>query len=497
MEAPYKLRRPKGIKQYIIEKLASDTYLLFNRKEDHWRCTRCGEEGRLSDYMEGAFHGLKTECPACMYPATMKESWRGRKKLEDYGRILWTAKHGKNTYAQLDEYTIDYTGDEPEVHLWESAQYKFSQKEIKYYKHNPGGWYPERWEEKTRVSLPAPPHSYGWWCSKYMLTYLYPELKYGTDLKYADHDLDKYNLVQMEAPRFFIQYLTNFIKYPAIETLEKAGFEKMVAEKCMDVPGRARLNYKQTDLRKIFGLNWGEIRDWQATEEKSAFINHYKALNKKYHGEISFKDIKHLTRYCQLETAAIETVEKHADLPKVAKYLTRQNEKTFGQITIRDYCDYLKDLQKLNLPMDKKHLYPRDFAETHQAYAQAVKTKADELIMEQFIESENEICRMTEPFLLGELMIRPAASPMELEKESAALSHCVRTYKQKVADGRTAILFIRRQSEPDTPYYTLELNADRKIVQCRGKANISMTEEVENFTDSWYKWLKSQKGVSA
>lgn len=41
--------------------------------------------------------------------------------------------------------------------------------------------------------------------------------------------------------------------------------------------------------------------------------------------------------------------------------------------------------------------------------------------------------------------------------EGQALHHCVGGYALRMAEGKTAIFFIRLAEEPDRPYYTLEL----------------------------------------
>ena len=80
-------------------------------------------------------------------------------------------------------------------------------------------------------------------------------------------------------------------------------------------------------------------------------------------------------------------------------------------------------------------------------------------------------------------ILKIAQSQKELNCESSALNHCVRTYGDKVSRGETVIYFIRRKDEPDKPFYTLEIKPDGTFVQCRGEYNCSMTEEVKDFTE--------------
>lgn len=44
-------------------------------------------------------------------------------------------------------------------------------------------------------------------------------------------------------------------------------------------------------------------------------------------------------------------------------------------------------------------------------------------------------------------------------------------YAERHATGKLTIMFLRRKSAPDEPYYTMEVSNDYKIVQCRGYKN--------------------------
>lgn len=91
------------------------------------------------------------------------------------------------------------------------------------------------------------------------------------------------------------------------------------------------------------------------------------------------------------------------------------------------------------------------------------------------------------------LMIRPAKSQGELIAEGDALHHCVATYADRHAQGKTAIFFIRRVKRPWEPYYTLELDEQSLTVrQNRGLRNCERTREVAEFEDRWIKWVRAQ-----
>ena len=97
-------------------------------------------------------------------------------------------------------------------------------------------------------------------------------------------------------------------------------------------------------------------------------------------------------------------------------------------------------------------------------------------------------------YALDGLIILVPKSISEIFEEGKALNHCVGNYSQRVLDGTTMILFIRKTESVNTPYFTLEYK-NNSIVQVRGNRNQLMTVEVERFTDQWLAWAnKKNKG---
>ncbi|NEU33634.1 hypothetical protein GN156_23455, partial [bacterium LRH843] len=64
------------------------------------------------------------------------------------------------------------------------------------------------------------------------------------------------------------------------------------------------------------------------------------------------------------------------------------------------------------------------------------------------------------------------------------------------AEGKIAILFIRKKKERDTPFYTVEIDLQaNRITQCRGYENQAATKEIESFVEAFKlaKLAKKQK----
>lgn len=83
-------------------------------------------------------------------------------------------------------------------------------------------------------------------------------------------------------------------------------------------------------------------------------------------------------------------------------------------------------------------------------------------------------------------MIRPVRDEDELRREGNELNHCIGSYAQRHAEGKTAIFLIRRAETPDKPWYTLELDENKLSVrQNRGKHNCDKTKEIQAFEAAW------------
>lgn len=496
MERPYKIKPPKDLADYIIRSVANHTYLIIDRKADRCRCTRCGAESKISEmYDEEAMkHNVKYYCCDCCKDAIVKESRYGRKNITEYGRILWFRKHGRATFAELDEYQINYTGWEPKVSFWPSAQYRFTKESQEYYKHTPEGcWSPDRWEQRKDVKLP--PATGGMWdyncVPRYQKTVTHTSFlrERGSDLKYANLDMLRLGFDAPDNPYALIGYIYNFLKYPSIEVLEKAGFEYIVGERANGCKSRA-VNWRAKDLRKILGLKPKEIKEFRGLGRYARLyeLEEYKDI-KKMGYKVSFDQLNLLLVYKTKET--IKEIERYVKLEKALEYLGTQDSDCWI------YIDYLKECRLLGYDMNnKKVLFPAELEAAHEETSEKIRIQADSKKKVAFKKSTDKIYGRPE-YREEKLLIRAAQSPEELAKESAALHHCVRTYVDRVANGSCAILFIRKTESPDKPYFTLELSPDGKIIQCRGDHNCTYPEDVKEFLERWQKWMKAKKKKEA
>ena len=78
--------------------------------------------------------------------------------------------------------------------------------------------------------------------------------------------------------------------------------------------------------------------------------------------------------------------------------------------------------------------------------------------------------------------------PKDIINEGASLNHCVGGYLESVASGYKTILFLRRVSEPDKSFYTIEVG-NSNIIQIHGNHNkwLGNNPEAIQFVIDWLK----------
>ena len=85
---------------------------------------------------------------------------------------------------------------------------------------------------------------------------------------------------------------------------------------------------------------------------------------------------------------------------------------------------------------------------------------------------------------------------VSLYNEGISLNHCVASYADYFIDGQSAILFIRKNDDPTTPFYTMEINPrTNEIVQVRGRCNKNMSHDVVSFVNKMKATVLTKQSV--
>ena len=203
-------------------------------------------------------------------------------------------------------------------------------------------------------------------------------------------------------------------------------------------------------------------------------------------------------------------IERYID-KKPKEKLKREELIELKRNMVNDWKDYLRWCSELKYNLDNMFIYmPNNFKQVHDRVAKeykdlkdrkaaAEKKRRDKLVAKKMQKIKKD---MEEIFSKnagvdalnikgnGLILIIPANSAA-IKEEGEALHHCVGTYIERVAKGETAIFFIRRESDPEKPYYTLEWR-DNKVIQCRGMNNCIVTDKVKAFVQAFEEKMNEQ-----
>ena len=225
-------------------------------------------------------------------------------------------------------------------------------------------------------------------------------------------------------------------------------------EEDLNVLNELRSKAKNVRYRDLFYCeeSWGEPRDLLYERYLSYSLSKVINLIKKYNLNIDrFLEYLH---YLQHEYIDIMWIADH-----------------YGDYLDAEY--YLRG--RLKRKMDK---YPK-----HLLYWHHIKTK-EFLAFKKQIDEENfkNICADHKDYAWKDknfCIVVPQYSK-DLKTEGAILNHCVGTYVDKVAKGKTFIVFLRRIMNPTEPYVTVEIK-NNTLITAYAKENTKPDDDALDF----------------
>ena len=168
----------------------------------------------------------------------------------------------------------------------------------------------------------------------------------------------------------------------------------------------------------------------------------------------------------------------------VQHYYSRFPEMHF----LTDYFDYIGFAKLLEMNLrDLNVLYPRDFKKAHDSLSDIVNSKEFKAAELPQIARQFDKYNQMFGYAYKDLLIVPPKRHNDIKSEGETLKHCVATYAKRVATGETIILFVRKATEPNKPFFTLNIEPGTyEFVQCRGLKNCHYPNEVKALLARWY-----------
>ena len=300
-----------------------------------------------------------------------------------------------------------------------------------------------------------------------------------------------------------VTYLNLWIKNNNVENLIMTGAGKLI-NNMIEIYCFTSYNRSMGALSNIHCLDLKRVKPHDIVgltkqDYKDAVRMQWDCKELVYYKQVRCHCIKpHMVRETMkvIPPYIIEEIEGYEnDFSRIYRYILRQKKK-YPDITPEPSVDILSDYWRMAVERgydfnDINIRYPQNIIRSHDTLASEIKYEQDKEKERLFVERFNALYKFS--YCTDEFEIHPARSPEEMVHEGKVLHHCVGSYVDSHANGKTAIFFIRRRNVPDKPYYTLELDVKSLTVrQNRGRGNCARTEAIKKFEGKWLEHIKSQ-----
>ena len=203
------------------------------------------------------------------------------------------------------------------------------------------------------------------------------------------------------------------------------------------------------------------------------------------------------------------TIRKYLTIEKICNYLNKQaglrslRGRELKTAVWRDWNDYVNMMAKLKMDCSRELLLkPKDLAIAHNELVAKISMLDSS---EEIAKKKIDFPRAQELMKSGELKkyeydngtycIVAPRSIDDIYREGIVLKHCIHTcdiYFQRINIRETYLLFLRHSAEPDTPWYTVEIEPGGNIRQKKSVLNEAYKDldDAMPFLQEWQQWVK-------
>lgn len=316
---------------------------------------------------------------------------------------------------------------------------------------------------------------------------------------------------KLEYNRMMIAYNNeNYIR--VMELLYRGRFFKLLEQESWNISVwhqgeyEGQLHVSGDDIESVFDIgdrqkinrireaNGGEdMLEWMRWSDKNRQKISDKALSWIAANGIEVRMVKYMTEYFSVE--------------QIMNYVERQRRESYigksPREVIEQYNDYISMCEKLQKDTTDEMVYrPRELKRRHDEAVMEMERRRAEIKAEEyskrFGEAEAVLQEIKEKYEYenGEYLIIVPSRIVDIVTEGNYLHHCAGAtdrYFDRIKQHETYICFLRKQEEPDTPYYTVEVEPGGTIRQHRGMYDEEPEIElVKPFLKEWQQVIKKR-----
>nr|WP_270607206.1 PcfJ domain-containing protein [Coprococcus sp. LG100-32] len=158
--------------------------------------------------------------------------------------------------------------------------------------------------------------------------------------------------------------------------------------------------------------------------------------------------------------------------------------------------------EKLEYDLKSRYvLFPKNFKDVHDKTFREYQKQQDKMERKKQAKERRTVNRLLKKDIKlldtqiqdKNYILKVPGNYQEIQKEGQALGHCVSGYIPHIANRKCDVYFIRKKTDPDTPFFTVDWRGG-KIVQCQGKGRIHYPQEMVEFVRYAEEKLRLLKG---
>lgn len=526
LDTPYKLPPVSG----DIVKAINDSYKHYifvnkvakNGNTVEYYCSRCGnsEPDKKVEWVKSggrtmtpehielarAKHNEKTACPVCGCVGEVKRVARlrnYRNYAERHGFIVFQQAGPNEVFVRLLSSRRDRTNDlRAKTHYVEWEFYHLTPARCEFWHHGYGGWDCKSGENVLKCNISG---------SKILGV---EDLKgsflqYSVTPEYIKRFCDPVNAACFAA------------LYPCTEMLFKFGYHGVISEWLDSRKKNAYcLDLTAESFDKLFKLSKPTVDYLMEQSRKDKRVREYisnvfagiKLFGKDIEGcklAIEWCDVYSFWGAQKLLSEVYRSLygadpKCRDSLVQLIRYVRRKMDKSFYSFKgcLRFYRDYLNEGYYIGLDFnDEVVRFPKDLKAAHDnavEIANGMRNAEKNRAMAELYDKYTKKYGFEEN---GFVVIAPK-STAEIVSEGQMMHHCVGGYAERHADGKLAILFIRKACAINEPYATVEVHGS-EVWQVQGMNNKPTWEKEEDkgkafntFLADWKKFIKKSKPLA-
>ena len=508
---------PEDFRKWIADLIAPGLeYAFYDKETKAYSCTACGQSVEESRWKGKIRHKDTVICPECGHPVIALRR-NAKTEIITTAMLLQNIDHEKSVARHFDIRILWERGGKKvlcseavRIFLHRQKRYSISI----YYAYT----CKSQWIENSAFDRSNP-------CNRRIgESYLYPgdieKALCGT--KYAAWVRDFKALAETGKKLDYNALMVGGLGTPRLpnmlEYLIKGRFNRLVYETSKAISffkGQytGNLNPEGECIEDVFA-----IRDKQVINRIRAVDGDSATLEWLQYAEIleikiNDETLKWLTQE-RVRYGDISWFIIHMSPCQIMNYVKRQQRESYPGKSVRSvisaWDDYISMCKKLGKCVDDEMIYrPRELKRRHDEAVEEVRKNRERI---EEIEREAAADRMRDKYPGAEEHLQEIRNRyeykdseyqiivpkrlMEIVKEGAELHHCVGSserYFERIKDKETYICFLRRVSEPDKPYYTIEVEPGGTIRQHRSMYDEEPDiEQIRGFLRKWQKKIRKR-----